>query len=310
MEFTQTTAGVDPITEPPPAMTLDASGNLGIGTTSPTAKLHVNNTAGTIGLRIDAADNPIFAARYSANADGPVIFFAKSRNATVGSQTVVQNGDQLGVLVARGSDGTNFVDGASITFAVDGTPGTNDMPGRIVFGTSPDGSTSITERARFNSTGAFVFAGGTTTANGIGITFPATQSASSNANTLDDYEEGTYTVSLTGASGGTLSLGTNTTGWYVKVGRMVTVGGEVNITGTGTASGPYYHITIPFNAADLTQAAERSAGSVSTVIGAGAWTPQATGLQPGSPGMVVEQAPSVFTTNSTVRFQFSYVAEN
>ena len=47
-------------------------------------------------------------------------------------------------------------------------------------------ATVSTERARFNATGALVFAGGTTTADGIGITFPATQSASTNANTLDD----------------------------------------------------------------------------------------------------------------------------
>lgn len=46
-------------------------------------------------------------------------------------------------------------------------------------------TTNDTERARLNTTGAFVLAGGTTTANGIGITFPASQSASSDANTLD-----------------------------------------------------------------------------------------------------------------------------
>ena len=56
--------------------------------------------------------------------------------------------------------------------------------------------TNNTERARFNSSGAFVLAGGTTSANGIGITFPATQSASTNANTLDDYEEGTWTPNV------------------------------------------------------------------------------------------------------------------
>jgi hypothetical protein len=57
--------------------------------------------------------------------------------------------------------------------------------------------TNGTERARFNSTGALVLAGGTTSANGIGLVFPASQSASTNANCLDDYEEGTWTPNLT-----------------------------------------------------------------------------------------------------------------
>ena len=54
----------------------------------------------------------------------------------------------------------------------------------------------------------------TPTTSGFGITFPATQSASSNANTLDDYEEGDWTpssgISVTGASGR-----------YTKIGRVV-----------------------------------------------------------------------------------------
>jgi hypothetical protein len=56
-------------------------------------------------------------------------------------------------------------------------------------------------------------------ASGTGITFPATQSASSDANTLDDYEEGTWTPS--DASGAGLSF-TVTSAQYVKVGQMVT----------------------------------------------------------------------------------------
>jgi len=58
---------------------------------------------------------------------------------------------------------------------------------------------------------------------GTGITFPATQSASSNANTLDDYEEGTWTPVVVGTS--TTGTGTYTvqSGSYTKVGRLVTV---------------------------------------------------------------------------------------
>jgi len=101
--------------------------------------------------------------------------------------------------------------------------GNNDTNLAIVAEQSGKGikfyTSGATERARFNSTGAFVFAGGTTTANGIGITFPATQSASSNANTLDDYEEGTWTPSYTlGAGSATLN---SASGSYVKIGKQV-----------------------------------------------------------------------------------------
>ena len=81
--------------------------------------------------------------------------------------------------------------------------------------------TNNTERARFNSTGALVLAGGTTSADGKGITFPASQSASSNANTLDDYEEGTWTPVITAAVviSGTFAGTFN----YTKCGSMVTM---------------------------------------------------------------------------------------
>jgi hypothetical protein len=73
------------------------------------------------------------------------------------------------------------------------------------------------------------------TTSGTGITFPATQSASTNANTLDDYEEGTWTPSFTGLT----VVGTPTyTGTYVKVGRMVALNLEIaSTTSTSSAGG-------------------------------------------------------------------------
>jgi hypothetical protein len=52
-----------------------------------------------------------------------------------------------------GSDGANFIRAAAIEASVDGTPGTNDMPGRLVFSTTADGASSPTERMRIESTG-------------------------------------------------------------------------------------------------------------------------------------------------------------
>ena len=65
-----------------------------------------------------------------------------------------------------------------------------------------------------------------------GITFPATQSASSNANTLDDYEEGTWTPSV----GGSATYNAQQNGWYVKIGKLVVVSFDISINTIGTGN--------------------------------------------------------------------------
>ena len=90
---------------------------------------------------------------FLASSNGPLFDFSKSRNNTAGSHTVVQSGDALGTIIARGDDGDEFVDAAFISFDVDGTPGNNDMPGRITFGTTADGASGGTERMRIDSSG-------------------------------------------------------------------------------------------------------------------------------------------------------------
>jgi hypothetical protein len=77
----------------------------------------------------------------------------------------------------------------------------------------------------------------TPTTSGTGITFPATQSASSNANTLDDYEEGTWTPTQ---GAGLTVVGTfSSNGHYIKIGRQVTITGFVtgSTSVTATANG-------------------------------------------------------------------------
>jgi hypothetical protein len=79
------------------------------------------------------------------------------------------------------------------------------------------------EKARLTTLGAFVLAGGNTTNNGVGVAFPAAQSASTDSNTLDDYEEGTFTPVVRGSSVAGSGTYTNQKGFYTKVGRLVTV---------------------------------------------------------------------------------------
>lgn len=76
--------------------------------------------------------------------------YLRSRN-THASPTIVQNNDTISILSFCGYDGVDWAQAAQIICSVDGTPGSNDMPGRIVFLTSPDGSQTPTEVIRLDS---------------------------------------------------------------------------------------------------------------------------------------------------------------
>ncbi len=178
------------------AMTLGASGNLGIGTTSPAAILHTSiSGSGEVGRFATTTDNTPFISIYSNGG-----IRAKLRASTAET-----------ALLSQGS-----------------TPlllGTND-----------------TERARFLAAGGFqtkttISVGDATpSSSGAGITFPATQSASSDANTLDDYEEGTWTPIIVGATTAGTGTYSSQNGRYTKVGNMVTATSYVEWsahTGTG-----------------------------------------------------------------------------
>ena len=97
--------------------------------------------------------NPFSGSRWNAAATGPTITIGKSRSATIGTRALVSSGDALGTITFAGDDGTNFIQAAAVSSAVDGTPGTNDMPGRLTFLTTADGASTSTERMRIDSAG-------------------------------------------------------------------------------------------------------------------------------------------------------------
>ena len=109
--------------------------------------------------------------------------------------------------------------------------------------------TSVTTAMTIDPLGRLLVGTTSATANGgvlqisNGITFPGTQSACSDPNTLDDYEEGTWTP--TDASGGGLTFAA-ASGKYTKVGRLITL--AANITFPTTADGNGVKIGgLPFN---------------------------------------------------------------
>jgi hypothetical protein len=102
--------------------------------------------------------------------------------------------------------------------------------------------------------------GATASASGSGITFPATQSDSSNVNTLDDYEEGTWTPTLGGTATYTLQHGN-----YTKVGNLVTVRGHITVNVIGTGS-TYQISGLPFNSSNITAGNPNASGSISFFV--------------------------------------------
>jgi hypothetical protein len=93
-------------------------------------------------------------ASNSNGSDGAYLFFTKQRSGSVGGSTVVANSDLIGQFRYLAGDGTDVQsEVANITVSIDGTPGSNDVPGRITFATTNDGGNASTERMRITSGG-------------------------------------------------------------------------------------------------------------------------------------------------------------
>jgi hypothetical protein len=323
--------------------------------------------------------------------------FNKSNSGTVGTRGVVTSSSNLGSINFAGDDGTNFIAAASIVASVDGTPGTNDMPGRLTFNTTPDGSATyqermritsagnvgigtstptgklgvvgtlagslealelrnltanravgrgsritfynpagsstqqlsaaissgnqdlttngseylafetgtggtIAERMRIDSSGNVLIGKTSATANGgdlqvsSGITFPATQVAKSDANTLDDYEEGTWTPQYTFATSGTATM-VSSSGAYTKVGRMVTVNFVAVTSSISSPTGQATITGLPFTPA----ATYIYGGAVGEVRRFGTDMPNLRlGINPSDPSIILYKQATNSTTNTFV----------
>jgi len=117
-------------------LNIDSSGRLLVGTS--TARSNFFGAAPGIAPQLqleggDTAASTLSITRNNNDGDGPTLAFGKSRSTT---NTVVQSGDRIGRIEFQGNDATSFVRSAVIEAFVDGTPGANDMPGRLVFSTT------------------------------------------------------------------------------------------------------------------------------------------------------------------------------
>ena len=131
-------------------MRIDSSGRLLVGTNTSTS----SNGQALIQAASTSDHRLITAYTFKNDAHGPFISLGKSRGTTVGSYTVLQDGDELGSIGFFAADGTDLnTEGARIQAEVSGTPGTNDMPTRLIFAVTADGANGPTERMRIDSAG-------------------------------------------------------------------------------------------------------------------------------------------------------------
>jgi hypothetical protein len=219
-------------------MRIDSAGLVGIGTSSQSSPLVVGtNQTQTV------ASAAQFNGNGTALSTGNAIVVISSTNVTPAAD--------IGGSLAFAANTTTLSSYpmASISGRYE-TVGAGVYSGYLAFATTTSAG-APTERMRIDSSGNVLIGKTSPTSNGgdlqvsSGITFPATQVAASDANTLDDYEEGTWTATLTPLTSGTITLSANTC-TYTKVGRKVTVTGEINTSAISSPLGRLRIGTLPF----------------------------------------------------------------
>jgi hypothetical protein len=232
---------------------IDSSGRLLVGTstsrtTTNTPQILVESVNTTTG------DRGITVVGGGASNVSPLINFAKHRSASIGGTTVVSDGDFTGAIVFNGSDGTNFIQSAFIAAAIDGTPGANDMPGRLVFSTTADGAASPTERMRIGSigyvkasnTGAYTDSSGT---DRVGVPHHHFRNDQNNLTVL-----ATNSNTSSAVEGFTSDFAVGATGKHfigaVGLVRVFVVGADGNVTNTNNSYGGISDIKLKENIVD------------------------------------------------------------
>lgn len=220
-------------------VTTDSSGNVALGNSTPINgdRLNIIGTSGS-----GAA---IAQCRFDNTPTAVAFRQYKSRSATIGGNTTVQNGDYLGLYSVYAADGTGYILGGYAGWIVDGAVSTNIVPTKFSIATG-NTSGSTVEQVIVKSDGSFQMNSGygsAATAYGCrawvnfnGTTSPGTIRASGNVTSVTKNATGDYTVNFTNAmpdANYSICYGTggNSAGQYPIVGsKDAALGGTAQTT--------------------------------------------------------------------------------
>jgi hypothetical protein len=262
-------------------MRISSAGNVGIGTNNPLEKLNVEgnlrlngnvslifqNTGvavGTISFRNSSSvQKCAIASYYNIAQEGALEFVGptgstnmvldSSGNLLVGSANAagrIYSYTTNNQWAAYAENGLGSGLNSGVLALVAAQNSANNSYKAIVYYNAGAGQ----DRFSVADSGAIATAGsislGTTVAaiSGIGVQFPATQSASSNANTLDDYEEGTWTPTIVAAGGSGSPTYSSNTGFYTKIGNTVVATAFIAFTKNTLSGGVLQSGGLPFAA--------------------------------------------------------------
>jgi hypothetical protein len=238
------------------AMTLDASGRLALGRTSADHRLDVqgnilvrNTLANASFYFAQEGDNSSTLYQYN-NSTLKNVIASNGVSYITGGNVLIGTTTDAGYKLDVNGKGRFKIDGLS-AFGLD-ILNNNGVRGAGFYNTGGNNvqlyfynSASVEKIVLDGGTGAGEFASTVTT---TGVKFPASQVASADANTLDDYEEGTWTPVIGGSGGQSGQSYSGQNGYYVKIGRQVTVTFRVVLSNKGTITGEAGIKNLPFTA--------------------------------------------------------------
>jgi hypothetical protein len=177
------------------------------------------------------SQNAVLSVQGSRNNNASASILALVRGETT---TNVGSGETLGRIVFADREAGEY---AYIEGEADATAAASDFPGRLSFSVTADGESAPTERMRIHNGGVVSIPNGIELGSGLDATA---------VNTLDDYEEGTWTPTISN-NGFTYTYSTQE-GVYTKIGRLVTLRFRIVVTArSGSASGGHPVINVPIN---------------------------------------------------------------